>query len=66
MAVLAIRQDGRLGVEGDEMSEGDGDSMDVPTIDTTTRKAQLESQIQQLEAELAAVQAKLAELKETE
>lgn len=66
VAVLAIRQDGRLGVEGDEVSESDGDSVDVPTIDTATRKAQLESQIQQLEAELAAVQARLAELKEAE
>jgi hypothetical protein len=66
VAVLAIRQDGQLGVEDDVVPEGVGGSVDVLMTETTTRKAQLETQIHQLEAELSAAQAQLAALMESE
>ncbi len=67
VAVLAIRQDGRLGIGVDEgVIEAVGDDMEDSGPDAAIRKAQLEAQIQQLEAELAAARSELAALQEAE
>ena len=67
VAVRAIRQDGRLGAEYEAgLSTGEGISVEAVEVDAATRQSQIETKIQQLEAELSAARSELAALQDSE